>query len=95
MSCPRLSRSAVSGTLGGGSVRIPGPVPAVPLAGARGVQGPAAGAELPELGHQRDAGLDLVHCPAGDVEQQAVERAADQFGVGPVGPRAGWSWSAP
>ncbi|MGA5361173.1 site-specific integrase [Streptomyces purpurascens] len=32
------------------------------------VQGAAAGAELPELGHQRDAGLGLVRCPAGDVE---------------------------
>lgn len=46
--------------------------------------GPAAGAEVPELGHERGAGLDLVRCPAGEIEQQAVQRAGDQFGVVPA-----------
>lgn len=67
----------------------PLPAEATQGTGARVVQGPAAGAELPKLGHQRDADLDLVRCPAGNVEQRVTQRAADQFGVVPVRGRAG------
>ncbi|MET9017087.1 hypothetical protein ABZX74_40485 [Streptomyces olivaceoviridis] len=49
----------------------------VRVAGARVVQGPATGAELPQLGGERSAGPGLIGRPAGDVEQQAVQRAAD------------------
>src|SRR4051812_37575579 len=67
---------------------VTAPVEASRVTGARGVHRPTAGAELPRLGGERDAGVDFALCPAGDLEQQAVQRPADQFGVAP-GPAAG------
>ncbi|MDP9954325.1 hypothetical protein [Streptomyces vinaceus] len=60
------------------------------------VQRPAAGPPG-QFGGQGDAVVDFLGAPAVKVEQQAAQRAADQFGVGPVRERAGFgaSWSAP
>lgn len=55
---------------------------------ARVVQRVAVGAVPAELRLQGDAGPAVGRRPARDVEQQPVQRAADQFGVDPAGSRA-------
>ncbi|MGP3989241.1 hypothetical protein [Streptomyces sp. 3N207] len=40
------------------------------------------------LGGQRDAGVDFLQAPVGDIEQQAIQRATDQLTVGGAGGRA-------
>lgn len=58
------------------------------FAGARVVQGAAAGPPS-EFGGQGHAVVDFLGPPPVDVQQQTVQRPADQFGVGPVWKRAG------
>lgn len=50
--------------------------------------------------HLSGIGVDLVRREAGDLEQQAVQRSTDRFGVAPAGSwaglverRADWSWT--
>lgn len=57
------------------------------LAGARVVQRSTAG-QPAELGDQDDTVVDLYGPPLVDVQQQAVQRTADEFGIGPAGLRA-------